>query len=176
MKRHFLRVVCSDEELETWVGSVLRPIREKYENSTFITIIEQNYGGWVGASRVATICDVFQPCMHMSRDTSAQRRIGCVTTHETKEAMRISLQQLLRAEKIMFASKFFSLNLSAKGEICDQLKNYRYIDKVGPVQNKKILTGKINGKNDDLCITTCMLSYWPHFFFANQQTIRRLRM
>jgi len=112
----------------------------------------------------------------MSRDTSAQRRIGCVTTHETKEAMRISLQQLLRAEKIMFASKFFSLNLSAKGEICEQLKKYRYMDKVGPVQNIKILTGKINGKNYDLCITTCMLSYWPHFFFANQQTIRRLRM
>ena len=129
----------------------------------------------MGASRVASICDVFQPCLHMSRDNSAQKRIGCVTTHETKEAMRISLQQLLRAEKIMFASNFFSQNPSTKGEICEQLKNYRYFDKVGAVQNKKILTGKINGKNDDLCITMCMLSYWPHLFFANENTFRRLR-
>ena len=57
--------------------------------------------------------------------------------------MRISLQQLLRAEKIMFASNFFSQNPSTKGEICEQLKNYRYFDKVGAVQNKKFLTGKI---------------------------------
>jgi hypothetical protein len=49
VKRHFLLVVCSDEEMEKWVGVVLEPIRKKYENSTFITIIEHNYGGLVGA-------------------------------------------------------------------------------------------------------------------------------
>lgn len=168
--------MCSDEELERWVASNLDPIRKKYEKATFITIIEQNYGGWVGASRIASLCDSFQPCLHMTRDASSLRRIGCVTTHETKEAMRIALQQLLRGEKILFAKRFFANNPNTKAELCDQLKNYRYLDKVGSLQGKKVLTGKINGKNDDLCITTCMLSYWPHFFFANEKTVRPLKV
>ena len=136
----------------------------------------QNYGGWVGASRIAGICDKFKPCLHMTRDTTGKKRIGCVTTHETKEAMRLSLQQLLRTESILFAKKFFSDDASSKGEICEQLKNYRYLDRVGQAgqaAGKKILTGKINGKNDDLCIVACMLSYWPHFFFSNSECARK---
>jgi len=112
----------------------------------------------------------------MTRDTTGKKRIGCVTTHETKEAMRLSLQQLLRTESIMFAKTFFSDNASSKGEICEQLKNYRYLDRTGQAANKKILTGKINGKNDDLCIVACMLSYWPHFFFSNSECVRKYAM
>jgi hypothetical protein len=62
-----------------------------------------------------------------------------------------------------------------KPEKMGQNISIELFDKVGAVQNKKILTGKINGKNDDLCITMCMLSYWPHLFFANENTFRRLR-
>jgi hypothetical protein len=110
-------------------------------------------GGWVAASRVAAICNAYQPIRHLSGDRTGQNRVGVVTSHESKEGMRFALQQLLRTEKVQFTADFQSLTLGAKEEICSQLKAYRFVDKgsdTDVMPKRRALTGKGGGKNDDL--------------------------
>ena len=78
--------------MESALGRHLRELRANVgTDALFVTIIEQNYGGWVGASRVAGLCDAFQPCRHMSRDKSGKGKIGVVTTHEvTRQVLKSS--------------------------------------------------------------------------------------
>lgn len=141
-------VISNDFELEKSLREHLTSLRKSVgTNALFVTIIEQNYGGWVGASRVAGLCDAFQPCLHMSRDRSGKGKIGVVTTHEVrsaeqktlenqrknkicffqqaKEAMRFALQDRLRSERFAFASPFVSSSPEIREEMRRQLKAYR---------------------------------------------------
>ena len=78
-------LLSSDAEVERALSEHLTALRANVGvHACFVTIIEQNYGGWVGASRVAALCDAFQPCLHMSRDSSGRNKIGVVTTHEAR--------------------------------------------------------------------------------------------
>lgn len=170
-------VLASDKELERCLQRHLERVRHRFGAATIVTIIEQNYGGWVGASRVAALVDPFQPCLHMSRDSSGQGKIGVITTHESKEAMRVMLQDKLRSERFAFAKQFISDAPDIKEEIKSQLKAYRYIDKGGEnegVPKRRVLSGKGNGRNDDLAIGVQFLAFWPSFYFQNQRCAKHL--
>ena len=166
-------VLASDAELEKALETHLKNVRAVVGiQATFITIIEQNYGGWVYASRVAALCDRFQPCLHLTRDSTPLRRIGVVTTHEVKETMRFVLQDKLRGERFAFAEPFVTSTNDVKEELKKQLKAYKFIEKNSEVQARRYLTGKVNGMNDDLCIAVQMLSFWPTYYFQNERCAR----
>jgi len=117
---------------------------------------------------VAAICSASQPIRHFSGDSTGKNRVGVVTSFETKEAMRFALQQLLRSEKIQFASTFTSRSAGAREEICSQLKSYRFVDRGDKTDlhaKRRCLSGKGNGKNDDLSIAIQMLAFWPTLYF-----------
>ena len=132
-------------------------------------------GGWVGASRVAAICSQFSPVKYFSGDNTGKNRVGVVTSQDSKEGMRFSLQQLLRSEKIKFFNSFLSLNVDTKASICSQLKAYRYVNKGSDddvMPKRRALTGKASGKNDDLSIALQLLAFWPSFYFDNPNRAR----
>ena len=87
------------------------------------------------ATRVAALVDRFQPCLHMTRDSSGKRRIGVVTTHDVKESMRFMLQDKLRGERFAFAQQFVSSTTSVRDELRDQLNSSF---SVGPINRQKI--------------------------------------
>ena len=104
----------------------------------FVVIVEQNYGGWVYASRVAGVCDQFQPCLHMTRDGSGKQRIGVVTTHEVKETMRFMLQDKLRGERFAFAAPFVTCTDNVQAELKEQLKAYKFVEKQAETNLRQI--------------------------------------
>jgi hypothetical protein len=127
------------------------------------------------ASRVAAICNVSHPIRHLSGDKTGKHRVGVVTSFESKESMRFALQQLLRAEKVLFLSKFISSTAGAKEEVCGQLKSYRFVDRGTEndlLTKRRGLSGKGTGRNDDLCIAIQMLAFWPSFYFDNPNRAR----
>jgi hypothetical protein len=97
-------------------------------------------GGWVGASRVAAICSQFSPVKCFSGDNTGKNRVGVVTSQDSKEGMRFSLQHLLRSEKIKISNYFLSLNVDTKASICSQFKAYMYVNK---------------GSDDDVHLKVC---------------------
>lgn len=129
----------------------------------------------MGASRVAAICSQFKPIAFFSGDTTGKNRVGVVTSQDTKESMRFSLQQLLRSEKVKFYEKFYSMNIDTKQGLCTQLRAYRYVDKGNEddiMPRRRGLTGKGAGKNDDLSIALQLLSFWPSFYWDNPRRAR----
>lgn len=134
-------------------------------------------GGWVGASRIASICSSSRPIKHLSADSTGKNRIGVVTSYDTKESMRFALQQLLRSERVEFAKSFHSKTVGTREEICAQLKAYRFVDKNREediLVKRRALSGKGGGKNDDLSIAVQMLAFWPSFYFDNPARAREL--
>jgi hypothetical protein len=124
---------------------------------------------------VAAICNDSQPIRHFSGDKTGQNRVGVVTTFESKESMRFAMQQLLRAEKNHFLSNFVSSIPGAREEICGQLKGYRFVDRGSEndlMVKRRGLSGKSQGKQDDLCIAIQMLAFFPSFFFDNNNRAR----
>jgi hypothetical protein len=132
-------------------------------------------GGWVGASRIAAICSESRPIKHLSGDSTGKKRIGVVTSYDTKESMRFALQQLLRSERVYFASSFESKTIGMQSEICAQLKAYKFIDKnreEDVIVKRRTMSGKGGGMNDDLSIATQMLAFWPQIYFDNPDRAR----
>ena len=89
--------------------------------------------------------------------------------------MRFALQQLLRSERVHFAETFVSKTLGMKEEIVSQLKAYRFVDKgreEDVMVRRRGLTGKVGGKQDDLCIALQLLAYWPTFYFDKPSRAR----
>lgn len=126
----------------------------------------------MGASRVAAICAQSRPIKHLSGDSTGKKRVGVVTSYDTKESMRFAMQQLLRSERVFFSSSFDSKTDGMKEEICAQLKAYKFVDKnkVDDVMVKRrTMSGKGGGMNDDLSIATQMLAFWPQFYFDNPE-------
>lgn len=140
-----------------------------------LTTLSRVAGGWVGASRIAAICSESRPIKHLSGDSTGKKRIGVVTSYDTKESMRFATQQLLRSERVSFASSFESKTDGMKEEICRQLKAYKFVDKNkedDTVVKRRTMSGKGGGMNDDLSIATQMLAFWPQIYFDNPERAR----
>lgn len=89
--------------------------------------------------------------------------------------MRFAMQQLLRSERVSFASSFESKTDGMKEEICRQLKAYKFVDKNkedDTVVKRRTMSGKGGGMNDDLSIATQMLAFWPQIYFDNPDRAR----
>tara|TARA_Y100000389_G_scaffold167628_1_gene172903 strand:+ start:273 stop:788 length:516 start_codon:yes stop_codon:yes gene_type:complete len=169
--------VSSDQQLEEFLLDHLASLRalKCVGDADIVTCIEQNYGGWVGASRVAAICSASRPVRHLSGDSTGKNRVGVVTSSDTKEGMRFALQQFLRSERVHFAKRFVSKTVGAREELCSQLKAYRFVDKGREddlLVRRRGLSGKHGGKLDDLCIALQLLAYWPNFYFDKPQRAR----
>jgi len=174
--------VSSDAEIEKALAMHVESVREAMGAgggvAQIVTMVEANFGGWIGASRIATICSRFPPMIHMTQDRSAHKRIGVYTSAEVKERMRLALQALLRAEKVAFYARFRSQSVGARAELCCQLRRYQYCwrepsDHFGA--GRRVLTGKTGGANDDLCIVMQMLAFWPEYAMRNKNCLVPLR-
>ncbi len=169
--------MSSDAQLEDFLLDHLAAIRsiKCVAHMDIVTCIEQNYGGWVGASRVASICNASQPIRHLSGDSTGKNRVGVVTSSDTKEGMRFALQQFLRSERVHFETSFASKTVGMREEICSQLKAYRFVDKGREedlLVRRRGLSGKHGGKQDDLCIALQLLAFWPNFYFDKPSRAR----
>jgi len=85
--------------------------------------------------------------------------LGWLTTNERKESMCMQLRDALRVGNISFSNEFFSTTQTVrevKQQIEDELRNFCIL--VEPPKTpfgkvKKTYSGKVGGRNDDLCIT-----------------------
>ena len=83
---------------------------------------------------------------------------GWLTTNERKEQMCLLLREALTVGKVAFSSAFFSTELgvaTAKRELKDELETYSVLvepPKTTFGKTRKTYTGKVSGKQDDLCI------------------------
>lgn len=99
------------------------------------------------------------------------RRPGVITSSESKERMRHELQRLLREDRIHIDDETTSSRVGDVQNLVKQLKQCEYIYKpstaVVVAERKRVITGKLNGKNDDMAIAMMMLSYWPIYYYNN---------
>ena len=85
--------------------------------------------------------------------------MGWLTTNERKESMCFQLRDAMRVGNICFSDEFFSTTSSireVKQVLEDELRNFCIL--VEPPKTpfgkvKKTYSGKVGGRNDDLCIT-----------------------
>jgi hypothetical protein len=168
--------ITKDEEQVSYLHQHFSKLRDigVLANSNVILIVESNYGGAIGASRIADICAEFQPLSAMTRDTSKERKCGVTTTAPVKERMRVELQKLLRHNAVRFATEFTSVETGSRDAVCSQLRGFRFHvvenKSEGGDPNKRsriVLTGKGAGSNDDLTMAVMMLSFWPAEYWSH---------
>lgn len=163
-------MVATDEQLERFLVGCMVSLRADptLARATFIIVSERNFGGGVGASRVCQICmDAGRPAVAFTQDVHRRpgdRVHGIVTSHESKEQMRLALATLLRVRSVHLAEPFISRLPDAREKLVDQLRGYRFEVKETKSTlkpSKVVLTGKGVGKSDDLCIAMNMLAFYP---------------
>eukprot|EP00854_Cymbomonas_tetramitiformis_P000604 gene603-1018_t len=166
--------ITSDIQLETELSSHFDRLRRSVPRSTtLVTIIEANYGGWVQASRIAHLIQEYGPVMHVSCDKTQQnKRPGIYTTWEIKERMRHELQRLLRERRICLSKEVSTSRPGDVVEMTKQLKRCEYIYKptssAVAQERKRMISGKLNGQNDDIAIALMLLAYWSaHYINTN---------
>ena len=106
--------------------------------------------------------------------------IGWLTTNERKESMCFQLRDALRVGCIMLHEDFFSVSIGpaeALKVLDDELRNYCIVTEppktlFGKV--RKIYTGKLGGRNDDLAIALQLAITGCRCFYASEkyQTFR----
>lgn len=173
--------ITSDMQLEAEIASHATRVR-KYvsRQAVLVSIIEANYGGWVQASRIAHLLENHGPAMHITCDkTRENKRPGIYTTWEIKERMRHELQRMLRENRICLFSEVVSTRVGDVAELAKQLKRCEYVYKASATstaaERKRMITGKMNGQNDDMAIALMLLSYWSaHFINVNGKCATRL--
>ena len=108
-------------------------------------------------------------------------RIGFHTDHRLKEAAARKLREYLLQEMISLSESFFSACSQVeciKKELSSQMKNYKLVksvpDNLAFGKIKQTFTGKINNKNDDICIALQLNLVWANYFLTNDK-YRRYR-
>ena len=157
--------VRNDQELEQviplYVQSVMTAHGFKPGKRNLYSIIERNYGGGVLSSHIARLLSRTFPVRHFRPDG---QKIGVWTCANSKERMRISFSEILLTNRISFHQNFVSRQGPAlRDKLVSELKSYRYIhrEQTNDFQaSRRVLTGKIAGRNDDLAITAMILVYW----------------
>jgi|694.fasta_scaffold03766_3 hypothetical protein len=79
--------LSSDGAQENFIKSNIQELRAlpAMGNTRIIGIIESNFGGNVGASRIGNILSEFTPVRIMTGDSTNQKRAGVITTDVVKE-------------------------------------------------------------------------------------------
>ncbi|KAK3255106.1 hypothetical protein CYMTET_35733 [Cymbomonas tetramitiformis] len=163
--------ITSDAQLEAEVASHAERLRAIIPRTTpLVSIIEANYGGWVQASRVASLMRPYKPVVHISCDRTSRhvKRPGVYTTWETKERMRHELQRLLRERRIRLSHQIRCARTADVQELVKQLKRFEYIYKSSSSsavsERKRMISGKVHGQNDDAAIALMLLAYWSSYY------------
>ncbi|KAK3289990.1 hypothetical protein CYMTET_2593 [Cymbomonas tetramitiformis] len=165
--------VTSDNQLTHELSSHAQRLRDRmHATACIISIIEANYGGWVQASRVAQILQPYQPVRHLSADSSKLRRPGVLTSAESKERMRHELQRYLAENRVhMELREQGGTRVDDVQLLLKQLRQFEYVYKPGASRKhtecKRVITGKLHGRNDDLAIAMMLLAYWPLYHALN---------
>lgn len=103
-------------------------------------------------------------------------RVGFHTDHRLKEAAARKLREYLLTDMITLSESFFSAcsNVqNVKKELLNQLKNYKLVKSVpentafGKI--KQTFTGKLNNRNDDICIALQLNLVWANYFLTNDK-------
>eukprot|EP00854_Cymbomonas_tetramitiformis_P006402 gene6402-7669_t len=165
--------VTSDNQLTHELSSHAQRLRDRmHATACIISIIEANYGGWVQASRVAQILQPYQPVRHLSADRSNLRRPGVLTSAESKERMRHELQRYLAENRVrMELREQGGTRVDDVQLLLKQLRQFEYVYKPGASRKhtecRRVITGKLHGRNDDLAIAMMLLAYWPLYHSLN---------
>ncbi|KAK3237684.1 hypothetical protein CYMTET_52257 [Cymbomonas tetramitiformis] len=165
--------VTSDNQLTHELSSHAHRLRDRmHATACIISVIEANYGGWVQASRVAQILQPYQPVRHLSADSSKLRRPGVLTSAESKERMRHELQRYLAENRVhMELREQGGTRVDDVQLLLKQLRQFEYVCKPGASRKhtecKRVITGKLHGRNDDLAIAMMLLAYWPLYHALN---------
>ena len=94
----------------------------------------------------------------VSLSEGQQGTLGWLTTNERKEQMCLLMREALTVGKIALSDHFFSIELTtqeAKSRIEDELSSYCVVTEAPKTtfgKVRKTYTGKLYGKQDDLCI------------------------
>ena len=166
--------VVDDSDLETVIPTYIGQMLDTYglaQTRVIRSIIERNYGGSPLSSRIAHLLSRKCSVQHFTPDC---RRIGVWTDAANKERMRISLTEILAAARLGFHSKFFSRQTGSRAKLVEELKTFRYVHRATSEfgNARRALTGKINGKNDDLAMCVMMLVFWVPLSLKNPACFR----
>lgn len=111
--------------------------------------MQSNFGGNVGASRIANIMATFPPVRVMTGDSTNAKRAGVVTSDIVKERARYDVQRLLRLDLIRMCNPFVGESSGMQERLVKELRNFRLehvqmeSGKLGlPKRPKLKLTGK----------------------------------
>ena len=109
----------------------------------------------------------------VSLSEGQQGTLGWLTTNERKQAMCLLLREALTVGKIAMAHEFFSNELKhveAKLRIKDELSSYCVVTEAPKTTFGKVrqtYTGKLYGKQDDLCIAIQLALIGQQYFFQS---------
>jgi hypothetical protein len=161
--------LLSDGAQEQFLTENMQRLRSlpNMANVRLICIIESNFGGNVGASRIANILGQFPPVRIMTGDTTSFKRAGVCTTAAVKERSRFDLQRLLRLDLIRTSEPFASPAPAMREEMIKQLRNFKMEiiqpdmgkDNI-PKKAKLRLSGKGYNSNDDLVMSLLLAIFW----------------
>ena len=111
----------------------------------------------------------------LSLAEGAHGALGFLSTHATKEQGTLLLREALRMGRISFGREFLSTAMTARearDRIVDELRSFSIIRQPPstPFGKTKITyTGKINGKQDDLCIALQLCLLASRTFFQSSK-------
>lgn len=153
--KHFIRMRAS-----AWFGM-----------AKFVIFIETN-SDWGKSDDYAMVIQKMVPNVDIvSGDKDPRRRKGVVTTHESKEAGLIELQERLDTGTISFSDRLISHRPTEDiAELLLQMARFRR--DVDAVHAKSVLTGKGNGAQQDdlvmslqqcLILAKTYIQHKPHF-------------
>lgn len=160
--------LSSDGAQEHFIKSNMEAFRAlpNMGNSRIISIVEANFGGSVGASRIANIMGDYPPVRIMTGDKTNFKRAGVTTTDVVKERARYDVQRLLRLDLIRMSEPFVG-SRSAQDLLVKQLRGFKLqhvqpeAGKLGiPKRAKLKLSGKGFGVNDDLVMSLMLAVFW----------------
>ena len=111
----------------------------------------------------------------VSLSEGQQGTLGWLTTNERKEQMCLLMREALTVGKIALSDHFFSIELTkqeAKSRIEDELSSYCVVTEAPKTtfgKVRKTYTGKLYGKQDDLCIALQLAMIGQQKFFQDSK-------
>jgi hypothetical protein len=101
--------------------------------------------------------------------------IGLLTTHGRKEQYTLLLREALRMGAISCHADFFSTTMTtreAKARVKDELGNFSIVTEPPKTifgKTRKTYTGKIGGKQDDVCLAMQMALWGARTFYTDDR-------
>jgi len=136
-------------------------------------IIENNYS-YTAYDVYKIASEVVSPLIAL-RDEKDFKKPGRLTTQKTKEAMYVKTREFIALNRVKISSEndficaVSSDTAALLNDLKNQLKCYQIKYKNNNDKTKMKLTGKIFGKNDDLCIALQLNILWYSIFKTDQR-------